>query len=79
MRTYIWQRYNTVAKYIAKRHIMYLREAAERKRGARLGIWWRKKAGIYLTGAGETAEATTEAHGMGWINKGGGGGKMEDH
>ena len=62
MRTHIKRRYNTFAQYIATRNILYLYEAAERKRGAWLGMQWWKQEVIYMTGAKETASAATEAH-----------------
>ena len=40
METYIFRRQNTVAQYIATQPILDLCEAAERKRGARFGVWW---------------------------------------
>ena len=38
--TYIFQRQNTVAQYIATRSFMDLCDAAERKQGERVGIRW---------------------------------------
>ena len=50
MDTYIWRMQNMVAQYIAMQSLMGLCEMAERKQGAQLGMWWWKKAVIYLAG-----------------------------
>ena len=49
-----------VAQYIVKRPIMELWKAAERKRGAQVGILWWENEGIELAGAKETSAAATE-------------------
>ena len=62
METYIRRRQITVAQYIATRSLLDLCEAAERKQGARVGMWWWEQAGIDLAGARETAVAAAEAN-----------------
>ena len=39
METYIWQRQNMVAQYIAMQPILYLCEASYRNQGAQVGMW----------------------------------------
>ena len=51
---------NTVAQYIATRPILDLCKAAERKRGARVGMRWWEQAGLELTVASETAATAAE-------------------
>ena len=50
-KTYIWKRQNTVAQYIVTQLILYLCEAADRKRGERVGMRWWEYMGLELTGA----------------------------
>ena len=60
METYTRRRQNTDVQYIAMRPIPDLCEAAERKRGARVGMRWREQAGLDLAGARETAAEADE-------------------
>ena len=60
METYIHQRQNTVTDYIATLPILDLCEAAERKRGAWVGIRWREQEGLELAGERETTAAAAE-------------------
>ena len=59
---YIWIRRNTFAQFIAIQSILYLCEETERTPGARMGIQWREKSGIDLTGARERAAAAADAY-----------------
>ena len=49
--TYITQRQNTVAQYIATQPILELCEEAERRPGARVSKRWWEQEGINLAGA----------------------------
>ena len=55
MENYIRRRQNKFVQYIAKKSILDLCKAVERKPGERLGVWWWKQAGIYLEGSRDTA------------------------
>ena len=58
METFIRKIQNTVTQYIATGPILDLCEAAARKRGARLGMWWWEQAVMDMTGVQETEEAS---------------------
>ena len=61
METCIQQRQNVVTQYIATQLLLDLCEAAERKQGERVGMWWWEQEGIDLTGSRETMEEAAEA------------------
>ena len=60
METYIWQRQNTAAQYIATQSLLDLCDATERKQGSWVWICWWEQSGIDLAGAREMA-ASAEA------------------
>ena len=64
METYIRQRQNMVAQYIATRPIMDLCEAVESNWGARVGMRWWEHTGIDLVGARDTAAAAADEYGL---------------
>ena len=61
MEIYIRKRQNTFAQYIVTRLIMDLCEAADRKRGAWVGIRWWEQAELYLEGEREMSLVAAEA------------------
>ena len=64
METYIWQRKNTVAHYIATRSLLELCEATERKYGAHVGIRWWEQGGIDLAGTREAEATAADEYGL---------------
>ena len=64
METYIRKNQNKVADYIATQTITDLCEAAERKKGARLGMEWWEQTVLDLAEARETASAEVEKDGL---------------
>ena len=61
LETYIQQRQNVVAQYIATLLLLDLCKATERKQRAWVGIWWWEQAYIDLEGSREMAATVEEA------------------